>query len=105
MGEVREGSVGDSPDLSHVVSALRLNRLSRVPQAALVAGHRRASQRPGDLVERRWRGRMTVVLDYMERLRPLAINDARFAEDCLCGAGVDSAELDPKTLELVRWQR
>ena len=41
-------------------------------------------------------------MDYTDRLRRLAINDARFGEDCLCGADVDSGELDPKTLELVR---
>lgn len=43
-----------------------------------------------------------LAVEYMERLRRLAINDARFAEDCLCGAGADSGQLDPKTLELVR---
>ena len=36
----------------------------------------------------------------MERLRRLAINDARFVE--VGGAEVDSRGLDPKTLELVR---
>ena len=41
-------------------------------------------------------------VDYTDRLRRLAINDARFGEDCLCGAKVDSGELDPRTLELVR---
>ena len=41
-------------------------------------------------------------MDYTDRLRPVATNDARFAEDCLCGAGVDSGELDPKTLQLAR---
>jgi hypothetical protein len=43
-----------------------------------------------------------LAVDYTDRLRHLAINDARFAEDRLCGAGVDSGELDPKTLQLVR---
>jgi len=42
-----------------------------------------------------------LALDYMERLRRLAINDARFVE--VCGAEVDPrGELDSKTLELVR---
>jgi alkylhydroperoxidase/carboxymuconolactone decarboxylase family protein YurZ len=41
-------------------------------------------------------------LDYTELLRSLAINDARFAEDGLDGAGLAPAELDAKTLELVR---
>jgi 4-carboxymuconolactone decarboxylase len=41
-------------------------------------------------------------LDYTERLRCLAINDARFAKDGIDGAGVESGELDPKTLALVR---
>ena len=41
-------------------------------------------------------------MDYMERLRRLAISDAGFAEDCLGGGGVDSPGLDTKTLELVR---
>jgi 4-carboxymuconolactone decarboxylase len=43
-----------------------------------------------------------LAVDHINRLRRLAINDARFAEYCLCGAGVDSGELDPTTLELVR---
>lgn len=42
------------------------------------------------------------VLDYTERLRRLAINDAHFAEDCVGGAGVAFEALDPKTLALVR---
>ena len=41
-------------------------------------------------------------MDYTERLRRLAINDANFAEDCVGGAGVALQELDPKTLALVR---
>ncbi len=36
----------------------------------------------------------------MERLRRLAINDARIADDL--GDGLGSGELDPKTLALVR---
>ena len=39
-------------------------------------------------------------MDYMEVLRLLTINDEQFADDY--GAGVASAELDPKTLALVR---
>ena len=39
-------------------------------------------------------------MDYTERLRRLAINDARLADDDACGAG--SGELDPRTLALVR---
>ena len=42
-------------------------------------------------------------LDYREVLRLLAINDEHFAEES--GVGVESAELDPKTLALVRHQR
>ena len=42
------------------------------------------------------------VLDYTEVLRRLAINDERFAEECVRGVRVDSAELDPRTLALVR---
>jgi 4-carboxymuconolactone decarboxylase len=41
-------------------------------------------------------------LDYTERLRCLAINDARFAEEGVGGAEVEPGELDPKTLALVR---
>lgn len=41
-------------------------------------------------------------MDYTERLRRLAFNDARTAEDPSGGAGVGSPELDPKTLALVR---
>jgi 4-carboxymuconolactone decarboxylase len=41
-------------------------------------------------------------LDYTERLRNLAINNARFTEDCVGGAGAESPELDAKTLALVR---
>lgn len=79
------------------------NRLSRAPQAALVAD-------TGVLVSvpmissdaagaEGW-----LAVDYTDRLRPVATNDARFAEDCLCGAGVDS-ELDPKTWSWCGWQR
>jgi alkylhydroperoxidase/carboxymuconolactone decarboxylase family protein YurZ len=59
-----------------------------------------AGQRRGDFIARYWLGRMRLALDYMERLRRLAINDARFVE--LCGAEVDPRGLDSKTLELVR---
>jgi alkylhydroperoxidase/carboxymuconolactone decarboxylase family protein YurZ len=41
-------------------------------------------------------------LDYTERLGCLAINDARFADEGASGAEVGSAELDPKSLALVR---
>ena len=41
-------------------------------------------------------------MDYTERLRRLAFNDARTTEDPSDGAGVGSPELDPKTLALVR---
>ena len=41
-----------------------------------------------------------MALDYMERLRRLAINDARLVE--VGGAEVDCRGLDSKTLELVR---
>ena len=41
-------------------------------------------------------------MDYTERLRRLAINDARFAEEGAVGAGAEPRELDPKTLALVR---
>ncbi len=40
-------------------------------------------------------------MDYTEQLRCLAINDARFAADT-GAAGVESEQLDPKTLALVR---
>jgi 4-carboxymuconolactone decarboxylase len=46
--------------------------------------------------------RLDVALDYTERLRRLAINDARFTEDGAGAAGDASEELDPKTLALVR---
>ena len=41
-------------------------------------------------------------MDYTDRLRRLALNDAQLAGDLVGGAGVESAELDPKTLALVR---
>ena len=41
-------------------------------------------------------------MDYTDRLRRLAINDAHFADECVAAAGVESRELDPKTLALVR---
>ena len=41
-------------------------------------------------------------MDYTERLRRLAINDAFFAEEAAGGAGTGPCELDPKTLALVR---
>jgi alkylhydroperoxidase/carboxymuconolactone decarboxylase family protein YurZ len=42
------------------------------------------------------------LLDYTELLRSLAVNDARFAEGDIGGAGVAPGELDPKVLALVR---
>ena len=41
-------------------------------------------------------------MDYTERLRCLAINDARLAEDWVGAARVEADALDPKTLALVR---
>ena len=41
-------------------------------------------------------------MDYTDRLRWLAINDARFAETSLGEIDVESHELDPKTMALVR---
>ena len=41
-------------------------------------------------------------MDYTELLRSLAVNDARFSECDVGGAGVASGQLDPKTLALVR---
>ena len=41
-------------------------------------------------------------MDYTERLRRLAINDLRLAEDCTGGTEVESGDLGPKTLALVR---
>jgi 4-carboxymuconolactone decarboxylase len=41
-------------------------------------------------------------VDYTDRLRRLAINDPRYVNEVLGGAGNASPELDPKTLALVR---
>ena len=41
-------------------------------------------------------------MDYIERLRRLAINDTRLAEPGAGGTAVASGELDPKTQTLVR---
>ena len=41
-------------------------------------------------------------MDYTDRLRLLALNDARLAEDVVGPSGHDASELDPKTLALVR---
>ena len=43
-----------------------------------------------------------LALDYTERLRGLALNDARCAADGVVGAGTSCGQLDPKTVELVR---
>jgi len=42
------------------------------------------------------------LVDYTDRLRLLALNDARLAEDLVGPSGRDASELDPKTLALVR---
>jgi len=41
-------------------------------------------------------------VDYTDRLRCLAINDARFGEDFATGSAYELQELDPKTVALVR---
>ena len=41
-------------------------------------------------------------MDHIEQLRRLAFNDAGFADRCLGGTDAGSAELDQKTLALVR---
>ncbi len=41
-------------------------------------------------------------MDYTDKLRRLAINDARVADDGVGGAGVESGGLDQRTLALVR---
>ena len=41
-------------------------------------------------------------MDYTERLRRLAINDAQLARDCVGGGGGESGEIDARTLALVR---
>ena len=41
-------------------------------------------------------------MEYTEVLRLLAINDARFGEECSATGRVESGALDPKTLALVR---
>ena len=41
-------------------------------------------------------------MDYIERLRRLAINDTRMAQDCVGGTAVGSGELDPTTQSMVR---
>jgi 4-carboxymuconolactone decarboxylase len=41
-------------------------------------------------------------MDYTEVLRRLAINDERFADECVRGVRVSPVELDPRTLALVR---
>ena len=44
-------------------------------------------------------------LEYTDVLRLLAINDARFGEECAATGRIQPGELDPKTLALVRWLR
>ena len=41
-------------------------------------------------------------VDYPDRLRSLGLNDARFAEGSVESVEVESLQLDPKTLELIR---
>lgn len=41
-------------------------------------------------------------MDYTDRLRLLALNDASLAEDLVGPSGHDASDLDPKTLSLVR---
>ena len=41
-------------------------------------------------------------MDYTEQLRRLAINDPRLVDDLDRGTGLETQELDPKTLTLVR---
>ena len=41
-------------------------------------------------------------MNYTERLRSLGLNDARFARGSVEPVEVESLQLDPKTLELVR---
>ncbi len=41
-------------------------------------------------------------MDYTDRLRRLALNDARLAEELIGPSGSTTTELDPKTLALVR---
>ncbi len=41
-------------------------------------------------------------MDYTDRLRSLGLNDARFAEGSVKPVDVESLQLEPKTLELVR---
>lgn len=66
-----------------------------------VTARRAKSLRPGDLSGPLAR-EGGLVVDYVDRLRRLAINDARYAVECVGGAGVESDELDAKTLALVR---
>ena len=41
-------------------------------------------------------------MDYTERLRGLALNDASLGEEIVSGAAIEAADLDPKTQALVR---
>ncbi len=41
-------------------------------------------------------------MEYTDVLRLLAINDARFGEECAATGRIQPGELDPKTLALVR---
>ena len=41
-------------------------------------------------------------MDYTDRLRRLAINDAQLRDECVRGGSLGPRELDPKTFALVR---
>jgi 4-carboxymuconolactone decarboxylase len=73
------------------------NLVERAPRARSVAGRVSRGCRRTPLAQK---GEST--LDYTERLRCLAINDARLAEDGVGAAWVEAEALDPKTLALVR---
>jgi alkylhydroperoxidase/carboxymuconolactone decarboxylase family protein YurZ len=47
-------------------------------------------------------GGQSTGLDYIERLKRLAIGDERFAMESVAGTGLETPGLDPKTLALIR---
>ena len=66
---------------------------------------RRRARRQDGVSSRSWSSaarKGEAPVDYRERLRRLAINDARLGEDC-SERGIESPELDPKALALVRF--
>jgi 4-carboxymuconolactone decarboxylase len=96
-------AIDGSPDLCDAGGVCSVeNGSSRVAHPQRSPGRLVYQSAPGDLVGRHWCRRGESTLDYTERLRSLAINDARFAEGCIGVAGFASGELDPKTLALVR---